>query len=72
MWYDGFDRKVVMKDPDGIPILDVAGEMIPLIDVPAFFDSLYTYAWFVSFILSFVIHIALTRLFPPPTPQSDT
>jgi NCS1 family nucleobase:cation symporter-1 len=36
------------------------------IDVPAIFDTLYTYAWFVSLLLAGVCHVALTAAFPPP------
>ena len=28
---------------------------------PTFFDALYTYAWFVTFALSFVIYLLLMR-----------
>jgi NCS1 family nucleobase:cation symporter-1 len=28
---------------------------------PGFFDHLYTYAWFVTFILSFVLYLTVTR-----------
>ena len=31
-----------------------------------FFDRLYTYAWFVTFFLAFVLYFGLTMLFPPP------
>ncbi len=32
---------------------------------PNFFDTLYTYAWFVTFALGFVIYYLLMRIFPP-------
>jgi cytosine/uracil/thiamine/allantoin permease len=31
---------------------------------PTFFDSLYTYAWFVTFGLSFVLYLILSRRNP--------
>jgi NCS1 family nucleobase:cation symporter-1 len=34
------------------------------IDVPPFFDALYTYAWFVSLALAGLTHLALTAAFP--------
>lgn len=36
------------------------------VDVSPFFDTLYTYAWFVSLFLSGGVHVLLTMLFPPP------
>lgn len=34
------------------------------VDVPDFFDTLYTYAWFVGLLVAGLVHIALTRAFP--------
>jgi nucleobase:cation symporter-1, NCS1 family len=36
---------------------------------PMFFDSLYTYAWFVTFVLSFVIYFVLMRGAEPQQPE---
>ncbi len=41
------------------------------VDAPALFDTLYTYAWFVSLLLAGVTHLLLTALFPEPA-QSST
>jgi NCS1 family nucleobase:cation symporter-1 len=38
---------------------------------PDFFDTMYTYAWFVTFGLSFSIYLLLTRLRPPVTEAGD-
>ena len=35
------------------------------IDAPAVFDTLYTYAWFLTFAVGFVLYLALMRLAPP-------
>lgn len=35
------------------------------IDVPALFDSMYTYAWFNSLLIAGAVHVALTALRPP-------
>ena len=35
---------------------------------PTFFDALYTYAWFVTFALSFVLYLLLMRR---PAPAHD-
>jgi NCS1 family nucleobase:cation symporter-1 len=32
-----------------------------VVPAPSFFDSLYTYAWFVTFVLSGVIYLLLMR-----------
>jgi nucleobase:cation symporter-1, NCS1 family len=37
---------------------------------PGFFDRLYTYAWFVTFALSFVLYLLLMRGAPPAEPVS--
>ena len=34
---------------------------------PTFWDSLYTYAWFVTFGLSFALYLVVVRLKPDPT-----
>jgi cytosine/uracil/thiamine/allantoin permease len=31
------------------------------VESPGFFDTLYTYAWFVTFALSFIIYLILMR-----------
>ena len=36
------------------------------IAVPALFVNLYTYAWFVSLLLAGLVHLGLSRAFPPP------
>ena len=40
------------------------GELI--YDAPAIFDTLYTYAWFISLALAGVMHILLSVIAPPP------
>lgn len=37
------------------------------IDVPALFDSLYTYAWFNSLLIAGAVHYGLTVMMPPKT-----
>ena len=40
--------------------------MIKLIEAPAFFKSLYHYAWFVSFAISAAVYFVLMRAFREP------
>ena len=39
------------------------------IQVPPIFESLYTYAWFVSLLIAGLAHIVLSTTFPPPAAQ---
>jgi NCS1 family nucleobase:cation symporter-1 len=41
------------------------------IPAPEFFAHLYQYAWFVSLAVAFVVHFALTKLFPPSMPSLE-
>src|SRR5262249_55032402 len=38
-------------------------------DAPPFFETLYTYAWFVSLLIAGVCHILFTVISPPPKPD---
>jgi len=35
------------------------------IAAPNFFDTLYVYAWFVTFAIGFVLYLILMKAFPP-------
>lgn len=42
------------------------------ISEPNFFDSLYVYAWFVTFAIAFILYLVLTKLFAPVTVTKET
>jgi NCS1 family nucleobase:cation symporter-1 len=47
-----------------IPGFLVTVKLIDAGSVPAFFVTLYSYAWFVGFAIAFCLYIALRRVFP--------
>jgi len=64
-WYNsGFNPIALIALAAGIaPCLPGFAAAANLADVPAFWSELYTYAWFVSFALSFFTYLALMKVF---------
>jgi NCS1 family nucleobase:cation symporter-1 len=64
-WYTGgFNPIALIALTAGIaPCLPGFAAAAKLAEVPAFWSDLYTYAWFVSFALSFVTYLALMKVF---------